>query len=673
MKRFMSFLLILCLVVSSAVMVFGQAPSDIHNHWAERVIEDWVGDGLIRGYPDGSFRPDNPISRAEFMVLVNKAYGFTERAEIDFTDVSASDWYYNAIATAVGAGYISGYPDASMQPNSPISRQEVTVVLSKINDLVKDPVATTEFVDMDKIASWAKGYVGAVVKEGYMGGYPDRTFKGENNITRAEAVVTLNKAMTPVVEEEPKEEDLVYDKPGVYGDEDVLNTIDGDVIIASKDVRLQNLLIDGDVIISEEVGKGDVHIDNVAIKGTLYVRGGGEDSIYIRGGSLGKILVEETSSGHVRIVVTDTIKGVDLVIAEAAKGQTISLEGEFKTVTVEADNYKLVTKEDTKIEKLTVKEKVKGTKLELGKDTVLDRLVADSKVETKGDGKIKLAEGKEVKDSTFATKPDTIKVPSAGGGGGGGGGSSSSSKTKLTVKDIRILVDDKEYLVDDEEYKISVLEGLEDDARVKGITFTVNTNDNTLKTLKINKIVSERMTVTTDRTVEFKTKNAYVGVNTLLGTDQKSVSLGTLRGTFGNIVTVEGELSADGYQSYIQSFLIELGGKDAAEYTENDWADVKVQDKTITATIKKEETKVSEIGIASFINATFGRLPSAVRVDSDDDTDWFTVGDAGSYGEIQNQIAGSKSWNELTLSDLKGKTFDFKAFNNETVYTLEIQ
>ena len=599
------------------------------------------------------------------MVLVNKAYGFTERAEIDFTDVSASDWYYNAIATAVGAGYISGYPDASMQPNSPISRQEVTVVLSKINDLVKDPVATTEFVDMDKIASWAKGYVGAVVKEGYMGGYPDRTFKGENNITRAEAVVTLNKAMTPVVEEEPKEEDLVYDKPGVYGDEDVLNTIDGDVIIASKDVRLQNLLIDGDVIISEEVGKGDVHIDNVAIKGTLYVRGGGEDSIYIRGGSLGKILVEETSSGHVRIVVTDTIKGVDLVIAEAAKGQTISLEGEFKTVTVEADNYKLVTKEDTKIEELTVKEKVKGTKLELGKDTVLDRLVADSKVETKGDGKIKLAEGKEVKDSTFATKPDTIKVPSAGGGGGGGGGSSSSSKTKLTVKDIRMVVDG-------EKYETSKLKDLLDDARVQGIEFTVNADESTLK---INKIVSEGMTAITDRTVKFETKNAYVGVDKLLGTDQKSVSLGTLRAIFGNKVTVEGELSADRdrYQSYTQSFVLDLGGKGVADDAKNEWADVKVSNDVITATIKsgKENTKVSEIGIASFINATFRQLPSAVQVD----TDWVTVGDAGSYETIQNEIAkkANTQWNNLILKQLIGQEFAFKAIDSEIVYTLKIE
>ncbi|NLM04157.1 MAG: hypothetical protein GX214_03980 [Clostridiales bacterium] len=657
MKRFMSFLLILCLVVSSAVMVFGQAPSDIHNHWAERVIEDWVGDGLIRGYPDGSFRPDNPISRAEFMVLVNKAYGFTERAEIDFTDVSASDWYYNAIATAVGAGYISGYPDASMQPNSPISRQEVTVVLSKINDLVKDPVATTEFVDMDKIASWAKGYVGAVVKEGYMGGYPDRTFKGENNITRAEAVVTLNKAMTPVVEEEPKEEDLVYDKPGVYGDKYVLTTINGDVTVEAEDITLQNLVIKGDLIIAEEVGKGNVYLNDVTVEGKTYVRGGGTDSIYINGGKFNQIIVEKTSSGDVRIVATNT-KGAEIVIVDAAKGQTLTLDGEFKTVTIEADNYKLVTKGDTKIDKIVVKEKVKAAKLDLSKNTVIDRLVADSKVETKGDGKIKLAEGKEVKDSTFATKPDTIKIPSAGGGGGGG---STPSKIQLTVDDIKMIVDDKEY-------ETSELKGLESNARVQGIKFTVNADESTLK---INKIVSEGMTAITDRTVKFETKNAYVGVDTLLGTDQKSVSLGTLRGTFGNKVTVEGELSAINYESYTQSFVIELGEKDAAEYTKNDWADVKVQDKTITATIKsgQENVEVSKIGIATFINTTFKQLPEKVRITGD----WIAVGDSGSYEKIQNQIAGSKSWNNLTLSDLRGKTFDFKAFNNETVYTLKIQ
>ena len=651
-------LLILCLVLSSLGTTFGESVSDLQDHWAKDVIEDWIGQGLIKGYPDGSFKPDNAITRAEFMVLVNKVFNFTDGADINFTDVSNNEWYHNTVATAVGAGYIGGYPDGSMKPNNPISRQEVTVVLSKLNNLEQNVDAIAGFVDTDKIADWAKGYAGAVVVEGYMKGYPDGSFKPLNNITRAEAVVTLNKAITPVIEEPLEDKDIAYDKPGVYGDKYVLTTINGDVTVEAEDITLQNLVIKGDLIIAEEVGKGNVYLNDVTVEGKTYVRGGGTDSIYINGGKFNQIIVEKTSSGDVRIVATNT-KGAEIVIVDAAKGQTLTLDGEFKTVTIEADNYKLVTKGDTKIDKIVVKEKVKAAKLDLSKNTVIDRLVADSKVETKGDGQIKLAEGKEVNNSTFAKEPDRTKAPSTGGGGGGG--SSSSSKTKLTVKDIGILVDDKKY-------ETSELKKLADDVRVKGIKFTVNTDKSTLK---INEIVSEGMEATTDRRINFTSKDAYVGVDTLLGTGQTSVSLGALRGGFGRQVTVIGELSADGYQSYTQSFVLDLGGEGVADDAKNEWADVKVSNDVITATIKigKEKTKVSEIGIATFINTTFKQLPEKVRITGG----WIAVGDSGSYKKIQNQIAGSKSWNNLTLSDLRDKTFDFKAFNNETVYTLKIQ
>ena len=63
--------------------------TDTSGHWAEDTIESWVGQGFVSGYPDDTFKPDKNITRAEFMTLVNKAFGFTETEPINFSDVEA--------------------------------------------------------------------------------------------------------------------------------------------------------------------------------------------------------------------------------------------------------------------------------------------------------------------------------------------------------------------------------------------------------------------------------------------------------------------------------------------------------------------------------------------------------------------------------------------------------
>lgn len=67
-------------------------PPDIQGHWAEKQINGWIDKGLAKGYPDGSFKPDYSITRAEFITLVNKSFGFTGSAPVHFTDVSSTDW-----------------------------------------------------------------------------------------------------------------------------------------------------------------------------------------------------------------------------------------------------------------------------------------------------------------------------------------------------------------------------------------------------------------------------------------------------------------------------------------------------------------------------------------------------------------------------------------------------
>jgi len=105
--------------------------SDISRHWAQSQINDLVNKGIISGYPDNTFKPENAITRAELAVMVNKAFSFTNTTDIDFKDVQPTDWFAPEIAKAKAAGYISGYPDGTMKPNQNITRQEAAVMIAK--------------------------------------------------------------------------------------------------------------------------------------------------------------------------------------------------------------------------------------------------------------------------------------------------------------------------------------------------------------------------------------------------------------------------------------------------------------------------------------------------------------------------------------------------------------
>ena len=122
-KRTLSLLVALfyCLSLLLPGLAFGQA-NDYEGHWAEAQITKWLAKELVGGYGDGSFKPNNNITRAEFMTMVNKAFGFTAEANITFKDVAANAWYRDQVAKAAHIGYVAGYEDGTIRPDNPISR-----------------------------------------------------------------------------------------------------------------------------------------------------------------------------------------------------------------------------------------------------------------------------------------------------------------------------------------------------------------------------------------------------------------------------------------------------------------------------------------------------------------------------------------------------------------------
>ena len=165
--------------------------SDIEGYWAEEVILDWTNKGLAKGYNDGTFRPGNEITRAEFMSLVNNAFGFIKEMDIDFKDVLEGKWYLSTIKKSKAAGYINGYEDSTIRPDKLITREEVASIIAKMTNLNQYEEGSKMFKDQDQM-KWSRGYIGAVVKEKYMAGYPDGNFRPLNNITRGEAIFALD-------------------------------------------------------------------------------------------------------------------------------------------------------------------------------------------------------------------------------------------------------------------------------------------------------------------------------------------------------------------------------------------------------------------------------------------------------------------------------------------------
>jgi hypothetical protein len=198
-KKRVAILAIFCMLFTLMPLNgFALGASDISGRWDEGTIQNWVDNSLINGYPDGTFKPDNNITRAEFIALVNRAFGYTETTPISFTDVNQNAWYALVIAVAVEAGYILGYPDGTMKPENPISREEVASIIMKIKNLGDNSSIANTFTDAASL-NWSKGAVGAVLAEGIMLGYPDGSFGPQNFIKRGETVVVLDRAMNNIV------------------------------------------------------------------------------------------------------------------------------------------------------------------------------------------------------------------------------------------------------------------------------------------------------------------------------------------------------------------------------------------------------------------------------------------------------------------------------------------
>lgn len=409
--RLMAGLLSMTMVFSAvSVPLEAWAVTDTSGHWAQSSINDWISRGYVSGYPDGTFRPDNPISRAEFVTMANKAFGFTSSQGISFSDVQPGYWGYGEIQKGVAAGYISGDASGTFRPGSAVSRQEAAVMLARLRGYASDEAGAYNYTDRWAMASWAVGSIGAVSRGGIMSGYPDGTFKPQKAMTRAEAVAALQKvASTPstTVNNSSYSTSPVYVTPSSTTGSSISNSnttsssatrvssaFDGTVLDAAT---LENRTLTKDLLIPSSMGRQTITLKNVRMKGTLYVEGGSE--IILDNCNIGTVVMAKTDAvlknngnsevDEVRFEEDGRINGksyMNVIIRDNSVSEVI-IDASIDTLKLDADvDLKLYANAD--IDTFEVTDRANNARISIGEDAeVMDMQIYD-KVRISGKGKI---------------------------------------------------------------------------------------------------------------------------------------------------------------------------------------------------------------------------------------------------------------------------------------------
>ncbi|MFM7424974.1 MAG: S-layer homology domain-containing protein [Elainella sp.] len=168
-------------------------------YWAYPFINELGKRGMIAGVGDGSFQPDQPVNRAQYAALLSEVLSGARQGEIPFSDVQPGFWAAQPIDAAVKAGFLKGYPDKTFEPAEPITKMQVLLSLANGFQLPKpaDPNAAIQpLADRDQIPEWAKPAVGAATQAGVVVNYPDVSqFRPNESATRAEVAAMLYQAL----------------------------------------------------------------------------------------------------------------------------------------------------------------------------------------------------------------------------------------------------------------------------------------------------------------------------------------------------------------------------------------------------------------------------------------------------------------------------------------------
>ena len=384
----------------------------------DEAIEKLVSWGVLHGYQDGEIHPERMVTRAQFVAMVNRAYGYTEKGENPFRDVTPSSWYYDDVVIAYTARYFLGTERATASAENLLTRQQAMTMLAKNLRLTPVPGEVTEFIDGNGFADYSKGYVKAAVRQGLIKGYPDGTFRPEANISRGAMALLLERALGNLVQE-----------PGTYE----LGDVFGNVTISSAATTLRNTTIAGNLYVSGGLELGAVTLENVRVLGDIIVAGSGEsetgdESVILRNVEAnnlevdnlkgqylslraeGTTSIKNTSvrSGAYILDRTPTGRGLLNINLEGPSGSNFSLSGNLENVVNKTPESTLRVAAGT-LQTLTVDETATGATLTLDPNATVKTLNLDTGVPVTGNGDVENV-NINTTGSIVSMLPDNINI-----------------------------------------------------------------------------------------------------------------------------------------------------------------------------------------------------------------------------------------------------------------------
>ncbi|WP_182199830.1 S-layer homology domain-containing protein [Paraliobacillus salinarum] len=202
MKRKIAVVFLGVIMISNLILpTITFAKDDITGHQFEYDLRIMIEEGIMGGYPDGLFKPDNSVTRAEFTKLLVESLQLTgESTSHSFTDVKDSVWYTKPIAIAINHNLISGYPDGTFKPNNKISREQMTGIIQRA--LHQQGVTSKEkeltFSDTSKIHKDFRSSVAKLYYHGIMNGKGNNLFAPKDYTTRGETAAVLNRMLKTI-------------------------------------------------------------------------------------------------------------------------------------------------------------------------------------------------------------------------------------------------------------------------------------------------------------------------------------------------------------------------------------------------------------------------------------------------------------------------------------------
>ena len=196
-KKFISWLLVLCMTVTIASVPVFAAYTDTEGHWGEEAINRWSGYGIVNGDDKGNFNPDNNMTRAEAAAVFERLLNISTEGNISlYTDVKSTDWFASSVAKCVGAGIMNGVSANEMNPYGTLTREQMFVMLGRALKIDESNTAKTPATDHNDISDWAEGIINSMLNLGYIKGVGGGNIAPLADINRASVMSLLNQTIT---------------------------------------------------------------------------------------------------------------------------------------------------------------------------------------------------------------------------------------------------------------------------------------------------------------------------------------------------------------------------------------------------------------------------------------------------------------------------------------------